>query len=88
MVLWQRSACVACLLVIVTESCESLNECGARWRFSERVWNSLVVVTLMLQAVPDLWKPLALACDPTRDKAADEPNIQKWKMRCERCNSR
>ena len=39
-------------------------------------------------SVPDLWKPSALACDPTRDKVVDEPNIQKWKMLCEHCNCR
>ena len=32
-------------LMIATESCESLNECGARWRIAGRAWNSLVVVT-------------------------------------------
>ena len=32
-------------LLIATESCESLYECGADWRISERMWNSLVVVT-------------------------------------------
>ena len=85
MVLWQRSACLACPLVIATESCESLNE----------LWNSLVVVARshvenrhkLFLSVPDLWKPLALVCDPTRDKVVDEPNIRKWKMRCEHCNS-
>ena len=64
-----------------TESCESLNELwnslvgrDAKSRdscscldtlFFGRVWSSLAV-TLKSQAVPDLLKPLALACDPTQ----------------------
>ena len=81
--------------MITTESCESLNEISLVGRdaksrdscsrlgtlFFGRVWSLLAVPRKSL-------KPLALACEPTRDKVVDEPNIQKWKMRCEHCNSR
>ena len=37
----------SCVLLVLC----LLNECGARWQISERVWNSLVSATLKSQAV-------------------------------------